>query len=85
MLHGFDLVLLNISFGILYTGIDDALAVLYAFLSDCFEILAITTTYGNVPIDMTTKNLHKVLSLLPNSMLGMCRENNLNAFLIFIK
>ncbi|SOC43667.1 purine nucleosidase [Salinicoccus kekensis] len=45
------------------TGIDDALAILYAIESEALDILGITTVNGNVPLDYVTKNTLKVLHL----------------------
>jgi inosine-uridine nucleoside N-ribohydrolase len=46
-------------------GIDDALALLLALRSPELHVLAITTVSGNVPVDVATKNVFTVLSLLP--------------------
>lgn len=45
------------------TGIDDALAILYAIESKRLDILGITTVNGNVPLDFVTKNTLKILQL----------------------
>ncbi|CAM3440889.1 nucleoside hydrolase [Nosocomiicoccus ampullae] len=45
------------------TGIDDALAILYAIESKKLDILGITTVNGNVPLDFVTKNTLKILQL----------------------
>ena len=45
------------------TGIDDAMAILYALESKKLDILGITTVNGNVPLDFVTKNTLKVLQL----------------------
>lgn len=45
------------------TGIDDALAILYAIESRQLDILGITTVNGNVPLDYVTKNTLKILAL----------------------
>ena len=37
-------------------GIDDAMAILFAHLSPQIEVLGITTTFGNVPVALATKN-----------------------------
>ena len=47
-------------------GIDDALALLVALQSAELEIKAITTVSGNVPIDAATRNVFRVLDLLPS-------------------
>jgi len=48
-------------------GIDDAMALLLALQSPELEVAAITTVCGNVPVDMATRNVFTVLSLLPDS------------------
>jgi purine nucleosidase/pyrimidine-specific ribonucleoside hydrolase len=47
-------------------GIDDALALLVALQSPELDIKAITTVSGNVPIDTATRNVFRVLGLLPS-------------------
>lgn len=37
-------------------GIDDAMAILFAFQCSELEVLGLTTTYGNVPVEISTKN-----------------------------
>ena len=37
-------------------GIDDAFALIYAFKSPLFEVLGLTTVYGNASIDQVTHN-----------------------------
>lgn len=46
-------------------GVDDALALLLALQSPELEIKAITTVSGNVPVDVATRNVFRVLDLLP--------------------
>ncbi len=45
-------------------GIDDALALILALRSPELEVTAITTVSGNVPVDVGTRNVFTVLSLL---------------------
>lgn len=45
------------------TGVDDALAILYALESRQLDVLGITTVNGNVPLEMVNVNTLKVLSL----------------------
>ncbi|WP_308640101.1 nucleoside hydrolase [Paenibacillus silvisoli] len=45
------------------TGIDDALAILYAIKSGKADILGITTTFGNIPVEQATENTLRVLKL----------------------
>ena len=42
-------------------GINDAAALLIALASPELSIVAITTVYGNVPIEVTTQNAYRVL------------------------
>jgi len=44
-------------------GIDDALALLLAFASPEVSVEAITSVAGNVPVDFTTANVHRILSI----------------------
>ncbi len=44
-------------------GKDDAVALLLAFASPEFELLAITTVAGNVPLDQTTRNALRICEL----------------------
>ena len=37
-------------------GIDDAMAIFFAFQAKDIEVLGLTTVYGNVPVDMAAKN-----------------------------
>ena len=45
-------------------GIDDSMAIQFAFASDEFEVLGLTTVFGNVSIDKTTVNALRLLDLL---------------------
>ena len=45
-------------------GIDDALALILALNSPEIEVIGITTTFGNVPLDKATKNVFRILGLL---------------------
>ncbi len=45
-------------------GIDDALALILALQSPELEVTAITTVSGNVPVEVATRNVSTVLSLL---------------------
>lgn len=46
------------------TGIDDALALMYALLSKELEVIGITTVSGNVPAEIGAKNTYRILQLL---------------------
>jgi inosine-uridine nucleoside N-ribohydrolase len=43
-------------------GIDDSFAIFYSHLSDAFDIKAIVSVAGNVPIEMTTQNAGFLIS-----------------------
>jgi len=44
-------------------GIDDALAILLALASPEVSVEAVTSVAGNVPVDFTTANVHRILSV----------------------
>ena len=48
-------------------GIDDALAILLALKSPELLISAFTTVSGNVPVEAATRNIFRILSLIPSS------------------
>ena len=48
-------------------GIEDALAILLALQSPELRIPAITTVSGNVPVEVATRNVFRILSLLPSA------------------
>jgi len=45
-------------------GVDDALALIYAFKSPDIKVEAITTVSGNVDLETTSRNLLKILNLM---------------------
>ncbi len=45
------------------TGVDDALAILYALASPNLEVLGITTCFGNVDVDTATQNTLALVEL----------------------
>lgn len=45
-------------------GIDDAFALAVAAAHPLTELIAVTTSYGNAPLEVTTANAHRILSLL---------------------
>ncbi|HEU0257008.1 MAG TPA: nucleoside hydrolase [Microbacteriaceae bacterium] len=45
------------------TGIDDAMAIMYAALHPSIDLLAVGTVWGNVPVSMATRNTVHVLGL----------------------
>ena len=45
------------------TGIDDALAILYALGRENIALEALTTTYGNIDVDIATRNSLRLLEL----------------------
>lgn len=48
-------------------GIDDALAILLALHSPELQISAITTVSGNVPVGIATRNVLRIISLVPSA------------------
>lgn len=44
-------------------GIDDVTALWWACTSSAVDLLAVTTVFGNVPVDVATANVHHVLHL----------------------
>jgi pyrimidine-specific ribonucleoside hydrolase len=44
-------------------GVDDAFAIALAAQSDDVELLGVTTVFGNVPIETTTRNARRILAL----------------------
>ncbi|MCR8632638.1 nucleoside hydrolase [Paenibacillus radicis (ex Xue et al. 2023)] len=50
------------------TGIDDALAIAYAVGSPEIELLGITTTYGMVTVDLSSRNTLKILEHLQSAI-----------------
>ena len=44
-------------------GIDDAFAILYAFKSPDFDVLGLTTVYGNASIEQTTHNARALVDM----------------------
>ncbi|WP_395344706.1 nucleoside hydrolase [Ningiella sp. W23] len=44
-------------------GIDDAMAIFFAFQSPEFEILGLTTVFGNVPVEMSAQNALSLVEL----------------------
>src|SRR5690606_3460799 len=46
------------------TGIDDALALMYAALDPRIELLGVGTVWGNVEVELATRNTLRVLDLV---------------------
>ncbi|MEW9797258.1 nucleoside hydrolase [Alteromonas sp. CYL-A6] len=44
-------------------GIDDAMAIFFAFQSPDIEVLGLTTVFGNVPVDMAAQNALRLVEL----------------------
>ncbi len=55
------------------TGIDDALAILYALGRDNIELEALTTIYGNVDVDTATRNSLQLLELAGRTDIPVAR------------
>ena len=45
-------------------GVDDALALIYAFKSPEIKVEAVTTVSGNVNLEIVNRNLLKILNLM---------------------
>ena len=62
------------------TGIDDALALLYLAGSDNVEISAITSVYGNTPVDAALTNIARVLEVagLPDVLVARGADGPMN-------
>ncbi|MFK7997623.1 MAG: nucleoside hydrolase [Granulosicoccus sp.] len=45
-------------------GVDDAMAIAYAFVHPQIDLLALTTVFGNLSIDFTTRNAQYILETL---------------------
>ncbi|MBT8183898.1 MAG: nucleoside hydrolase [Eudoraea sp.] len=54
-------------------GIDDSMAIQFAFASGKFDVIGLTTVYGNVGIDLTTSNAARLLNLLGKSHVPIAR------------
>ena len=54
-------------------GMDDSMAIILACKSPELEVLAITTTHGNYPVDVTSTNARKVLELLNRTEIPVAR------------
>ena len=44
-------------------GIDDAMAIFFAFQSPDIDVLGLTTVYGNVPVTMSARNARTLCDL----------------------
>lgn len=58
------------------TGIDDALAILYALGSNECELIGITSTYGNVSVDTSVENSLSILDLVGYSNVPVYRGSD---------
>ena len=45
-------------------GIDDAMAIFFAMSSPALEVLGLTTTFGNVSVDMATDNALRLVEMM---------------------
>ncbi|HIW12850.1 MAG TPA: nucleoside hydrolase [Candidatus Salinicoccus stercoripullorum] len=55
------------------TGVDDALAIIYAYESGQLDLLGITTVNGNVPLEDVVRNTKKVAQLIGDDRLKVYR------------
>ena len=61
-------------------GVDDGLALLLAFRSPELHVVGFTTVCGNVPVDLATRNVFRVLQLVelpPGLLIGRGAERPL--------
>ena len=56
------------------TGIDDALAILYALGREKITLEALTTTYGNIDVDIATRNSLQLLELAERPDIPVARD-----------
>ncbi|WP_353081216.1 nucleoside hydrolase [Tessaracoccus lapidicaptus] len=54
-------------------GMDDSMAIVMACKSPALEVMAITTTHGNYPVDVTSTNARKMLDLLGRTDIPVAR------------
>ena len=54
-------------------GIDDALALAMALASDTFELVGLTTIFGNLNVDQVTHNASGLLALAGRSDISVCK------------
>ena len=55
------------------TGIDDAMAILYALRRPGIHLEALTTTFGNTDVDTATKNTLRILELAGRDEIPVAR------------
>ena len=53
------------------TGVDDALAITYILANPDIELLGVTTTFGNVDLDMAAVNSKLILELFHKGEIGV--------------
>ena len=53
-------------------GIDDAMAILFAFAHPEIELIGLTTIFGNVATELATANALRILALI-NSTIPVCQ------------
>lgn len=58
-------------------GVDDAMAILFALRSPELEVVALTTVFGNAPVDLTTQNALRLLELEGNHHIPVARGADL--------
>lgn len=54
-------------------GVDDAMAIAYAFTHPQIELLALTTVFGNLSIDFTTRNAQYILETIGATDVAVAR------------
>lgn len=58
------------------TGIDDAIAICLALGNDAFDVIGLTTTFGNRKLEATTENTLKMLELLKKTYIPVAMGAN---------
>ncbi len=54
-------------------GVDDSMAILFAFASPEVEIVGLSTVFGNVGVDLTTKNALRLVELAGHPEIPVAR------------
>jgi pyrimidine-specific ribonucleoside hydrolase len=62
------------------SGIDDVVALALAARSPELQILAVTGTYGNAPLDLVVRNARRVLELAREAALSIPRDGARNSW-----
>src|SRR5689334_13935235 len=55
------------------TGVDDTMAVFYGLLAPEVEVVGLTCVWGNISVDLTTKNTLRLLEMLDTPSIPVAR------------